>query len=88
MEKDNSLVFLNFQKITNAISSGDPEGPEGHENNEHIETDPELTNENDHIDEDDDRAGIFISPYHLITSIDIYPKIHFLESSLGFIPGA
>ena len=80
MEKDNSLVFLNFQKITNAITSGNPEG---HENNEHIETDPELTNENEDIDEDDNRAGIFLSPYHLITSNDIYPKIHFLESSLG-----
>ena len=72
MEKDTSLVLLN-QKITNAITSGNPEG---HENNEHIETDPELTNENDHIDEDDDRAGIFLSPCHLITSIDIYTQTY------------
>ena len=65
MEKDNSLVFLNFQKITNAITSGNPED---HENNENIETNTELTNENDQIDEDDDIAGIFLSP--LVKSIE------------------
>ena len=59
MEKDNSLVLLNFQKIANAITSGNPED---HENNEHIDTDSELTNESDQVDEieDDDRAGILI----------------------------
>lgn len=57
MEKDNSLVLLNFQKIANAITSGNPED---HENNEHIDNDPELTNGNDQVDEDDDRAGILL----------------------------
>ena len=59
MEKDNSLVLLNFQKIANAITSGITED---HENNEHIDTDSELTNESDQVDEieDDDRAGILI----------------------------
>ena len=65
MEKDKSLVLLNLQRIANAITSGNTED---HENTEPIQTNPELTNENDQVDEDDDRAGIFLSP--LVKSIE------------------
>ena len=58
MEKDKSLVLLNFQRIANAITSGNTED---HENTEPIQTNPELANESDRIDEDDDKAGIFLS---------------------------
>ena len=69
MEKDNSLVLLNFQKIANAITSGIPED---HENNEHIDTDSELTNESDQVDEIEDDDAFFVIIIIIIIKISTW----------------
>ena len=73
MEKDTYVVDLNFGIEDNSTASGNPED---HDEIDHINTDPEETNENHQIDEKD----LLVFLREALDEKSLLEKIYYIRS--------